>query len=151
MTESTELYSSICEVMTKVGEIHKDATNKYAGYNYASADSVFEKLRKLMGKNNLVVSVNEVDFNMHGEGNKPHARVVFDITLAHALTGEITSPERITVQSQYTGPQSVQAIRTYALKYWLRAKFLLSTGETDIDAEKPSKDTQLQSAIEDFV
>ena len=37
--------------------------------------------------------------------------------------------------AQMTGAQSMQAVATYALKYWLRGRLLLATGDRDLDAE----------------
>ena len=91
----------------------------------------------------------EVEIYPANEDGKIWARVVYAI----ALTPDGQEPERnadgnvaaelVTVMAPIAGPQSWQSIRTYGLKYFLRGKLLLKTGERDLDNEQkaPPPDT----------
>ena len=118
--------------------IPKDATNTFAGYDYASADSLFAAIRPGLAKNGLAVYQNEVEsetFRTEGKDGKTvlWQRAVYDFGITPGGVAP-EHPERMTQYCQVTGAQSSGAIRTYALKYYLRAKCLLATGETDVDA-----------------
>ena len=131
----------------------KDAKNKFAGYDYASVDSLYAAVGKVFRKSGLAVYAQELktDFdtreldvtNKQGEvtGKKyvTMARVTFGlaITPGGVAPQRLETLERFTVAGQITGIQTFGSLRSYAVKYWLRAKFMLVTGEVDMDEQAP--------------
>ena len=122
--------------------IKKDARNDHAGYSYASADSVYEAIQAPLFAAGLVPYQDETDFDtMTTErGNKQvlWARITYEMGFDLADVGRGT-PSRHTQMVEVHGAQAMQAASTYALKYWLRGKLLLATGDQDIDASERSQ------------
>ena len=142
------LYQAICQVMQAVQEIRKDARNSYAKYDYATADAVFEHIRPLLGDFGLVIETYETD----AEITDGLFRATYSFTLRH-VDGSTTTPETVLIANKFVGPQSLQAARTYALKYWLRSKFVLATGDADMDAQEPlstSETSDIAARLEDL-
>ena len=120
----------------------KDALNAFHKYKYASADSVYAAVREDIAQQGLAPWQDELSLetftateNDKGKGSPlgggdvrdgvDPERGEADRDPASASRSSRTSPD----------PQSMGAIRTYALKYWLRGKLLISTGEGDLDAD----------------
>ena len=112
----------------------------HAGYDYASADALYQIARAELAAVGLAPWQDELEIELippEGSQKKGWIRARY----AMALTPDGRKPgagevEHITVMSQATGAQAFAAIRTFALKYWLRGKLLLATGEQldDVDA-----------------
>ena len=125
------------------GHAKRDCRNQHGGYDYASADSIFACVRLPLAKVGLAIWQQQVELefiDVPGKGDKPSRWM--KATYEFALTPDGQAPaegeaERVTVGCQLLGAQSFGAIRTYALKYWLRGKCLISTGDRaeDIDAD----------------
>lgn len=141
--------NKIAEVVGKiVSKVEYDLDNKFGKYRYASADAVYQHVRKAISEAGLSIWQDEVDFQLfEREGGKHGVRATYDF--GFSANGEKPdSVERRTQLGYFEGPQSVGALATYAEKYWLRGKLLLATGEKDNDeamqdqapGEQPAKD-----------
>ena len=116
----------------------KDAKNKFKKYDYASADSLYRTIRPALAEAGYLPWQNEVSMETierdKGEEKSHWIKAVYEM----AITPDGIAPkggesERITVMCQLNDAQSFQALRTYALKYYLRGKTLTATGELDVD------------------
>lgn len=136
MTDATKnLSAAVAAVMAGVHRLKKDDTNKHGGYKYVSVDDIKDSLRPLLAENGLEVSITETAYSivqMEGRnGPTISAQFTFEIYLRH-INGESTAPERTTVLLPHTGAQTTGAAKSYALKEWLKTRFLVSTGEKDL-------------------
>ena len=145
----TEHRNPVAAAMAAMGSVvKKDARNKHGGYDYASADAIYEHSRMAIAEAGLSVWMDEK--KLWTTTSEPNAQgkttdtlwVRFEI--GFSLDG-ITPPpkktrERITATTYLTSPQSLAAVRTYAEKYWIRGKFMLATGDLaeDMDAQDPT-------------
>ncbi len=129
MTETNNSQSAIAAAMAELTRIERDSENKHAGYRYASADAVFDSLRPLLAKHGLIIHCSETAFQVEERNGKFWATARYELKLGDS------APEARTVYGWLTGPQTAGALATYAVKYWLRTKLLLNTGEPDADAE----------------
>lgn len=131
--------ATAANLISSISAIKKDAENQFQKYRYASVDAVFEAVRGAIGAAGLVVWCHEEAFEIHrpdGESKaKPWAFAAYRLALAPVGDPpDWERAERITIPLQLVGPQSAQAARSYAIKYWLRGKLLLPTGDQDLDA-----------------
>lgn len=136
----------VCRVMIDLKTVPKNGYNAFAKYKYATADDVFTAVRTVMATHGLSVRCQEVEDSLNIKERGVEGKetmwmgVKFDLAFDLAGVGQ-ERPERRTIMVPVTGPQSFQASTTYAIKYWLRGRFLLDTGEEDVDAtEKTSPD-----------
>lgn len=138
MTGSPELTKAVASVMQDVKRIAKDDRNQHGGYNYTSIDDIKDGLRPLLAKHGLEVRTNEVEYALETlktkTGESVSARITFELKLRH-VSGAEDEPERTTVTLPHTGAQTTGAAKSYAIKEWLKGRFLVSTGETDADAD----------------
>ncbi len=129
-----ELTKAVCAVMSELQRVAKGDENKHGGYKYASVDDMKDGLRPLLAKHGLEVRITESGWSIEQlttkSGTQVAARFVFDITLRH-ISGAQDEPERTTVLLPHTGAQTTGAAKSYALKEWLKGRFLVSTGEQD--------------------
>ena len=128
-------------ILDTIGTIEKDETNEFAEYEYASADAIYSHVREEIANKGYSVWMNELSFDvLEGEKKKQWLKVTYEIGLtADGGRPDDKELERITILAQYAGVQTCQAVRTYALKYFLRGRFLLPTGEKDADVTPYSK------------
>ena len=125
------------------GAVPKDSRNKHAGYDYASADSIYLSVRNHLAKSGLSVWQDEESVEVVGKVSKEEVawvRATYKMALikgATATQSEMDGAEKVTVMTPVRNAQAFAAIRTYALKYWIRGKCLLAIGdvEEDIDQE----------------
>ena len=128
-------------ILDTAGTIEKDERNDFAEYDYASADAIYSHVREQIANKGYSVWMNEISFDvLEGEKKKQWLKVSYEIGLtADGGRPDDKELERITILAQYAGVQTCQAVRTYALKYFLRGRFLLPTGEKDADVTPYSK------------
>ena len=124
----------IAKAMKNIDEVEKDALNRHQNYRYASADSVFRAVRQAFAEAGLAISIQERNPKIVTKDSGKGAKQYFETNYAISVDNGI-SYEDVFMFVPYLGPQSIQAARTFALKYYLRAKFLIPTGETDSDQE----------------
>ena len=139
MTKESGPPPGVAEAMFNMsGTVKKDAKNEFHEYEYASADAVYAEVRAHLAQQGLAPWQDELSLETFTTENNKGKKVLWvEVTYEMALTpngGKLQEPgERVTIFAEVTGPQSMGAIRTYALKYWLRGKLLISTGEGDLD------------------
>ena len=121
---------AVAKAMGEIKEVEKDSYNKFQKYDYASADSVFRACREAISKAGICITMKQIacKYEKIGDGDKIYINTVFAMSCENGY-----NEEQIHMLVPFLGPQSVQAARTYALKYYLRTKFLLPTGERDAD------------------
>ena len=134
--------------------IPKDSRNYHAKYDYASADAVFQSVAKPLAEAGLATWINEVSVDVvegkkgaDGKEGPKWVKTTYEIALT---PGGLAPPdgkaERVTVMAQLLSAQTLQAVRTYAIKYFLRTKLLLATGEIQDDVDNQPKGTPTQAA-----
>ncbi len=126
---NAEISRRVSAAMADLARVPRNGRNDFAKYNYATADDVFDAVRPVLARHNLEVRMTEAESEVitYGEGKeqKRAIRLKYEIGFAG------TQPETRTMFVMLRDAQSLQAAATYTLKYWLRTKLLLSTGETD--------------------
>ena len=127
-------------VLATPDPVEKDQTNEFADYQYASADAVYAHVRAEIAKLGLSVWQDEIAFEVvEGEKNKSWLKITYELGFDDKGEKPAGPLERRTILIQYTGVQTCQAAVTYGLKYWLKGKFQLPTGEQEADAEAYTK------------
>ena len=135
--KTSKLRSGIVKVMKELKRLEKASHNKFADYHFTSVDDFKDALRPLMADHGLELSTDETDFTLEtveGKQKTLCAKVQFSMTLSHC-DGETGQPERVTVLLPYTGAQTTGAARSYAIKEWLKTKFLASSGDLSDEAD----------------
>lgn len=140
VTHSSPLADAVCAVMEKVQRLAKGDLNTFGStYKYTSVDDMKDGLRPLLAANGLDVRISETDWSLENlpnskGGSTVCARFTFEIWLRH-ISGEEDKPDRTTVMLPHTGAQTTGAAKSYAIKEWLKGRFLVSTGELEADAD----------------
>ena len=126
--------------------VERDQRNAHAGYDYASADAIYAHVRDACLAAGVLPHQTEQELEFIERTNsrgKPStwARITYRVGLQPVGSAPVKMDawETVTVLVQVTGSQSLGAARTYALKYYLRGKFLLATGDLaeDLDSSAP--------------
>lgn len=147
MTDKAALHKAVTAVMAEVHSLKKDEKNSHGSYNYVSVDSFKNLVRPLMAQYGLSLSMNEVAYRLEPiqgrNGVTMNACITFEFKLRHE-SGAEDEPERATITLPLTGAQTSGAAKSYALKEYLKGRFLVSTGDRDMieggadaDAYKP--------------
>lgn len=149
METKNQLARAVSDVMEKVERIKKGDDNKFAGYRFTSVDDYKDVLRPLMAEKGLAVGMSETKFEMftHTKDKKDsaHCRLHFEIWLEHS-SGEKGDREGTTVCLPYAMAQTTGQARSYALKEWLKSKFLASSGDLAEDADAQNYDIKFSKA-----
>ena len=123
-------------------EIPRDADFKMKGavvYKYASVDSVYTAIRRHLADAGLTVFQDEIESEIIQVQSRNGAVANIKATYRMGFQTDPTKApdvlETFSLTVPLNGPQSFGAIRSYALKYWLRAKLLLATGDADDEVE----------------
>jgi len=147
--QRSDIAEAIAEVMKSVRRLKKADNNAFAKYRYTSVDDFKDALRPLMADNGLTPHSNEVSFD-HFERqdekgkNSLHVKIKFDLWLEH-VSGEREDPEGLTVALPYVGAQTSGQARSYAVKEWLKSKFLASSGDSE-DADQHDTNEEMSKA-----
>lgn len=142
-----DILARVCRAMDQVKAVEKrdEAPKAVGGYAYASADDVYDSVRKILAKNRLAPQQDELECQIERVEGKDGKMVAY-LRLRYSIGFIGERPVNRSIMLQYNGPQSFQAAATYVLKYWLRGRLLLSTGEGDLDTyETESQASQGQS------
>jgi hypothetical protein len=127
MSEKT-LVQHMAEVMKEVGYVQKDATNDFQRYTYASAQAVFDKVRKELSERGIAVcgDVELVASEIVGEKAK-HL-----VVAKHTLTFN-KGTDKLSVSALGegidAGDKASMKANTAAVKYCLAKAFLISWGD----------------------
>ena len=108
------------------------------GYKYATADDVYAACRVALAGEGVVIRQQEIsqvtDDTYTGTNGK---KIFFTYHLWFECAGEQEERDVRQIAVVVYGVQGYQAAATYALKYWLRSRLLLPTGEPDLDESQP--------------
>jgi len=138
------LCAAVSAVMAEIRRLGKEHDNKFANYRYASSDDYRDHIRPLLAKNGLTVCSDELEFETSETLNAKQqkvmqARVQFAFWLKHS-SGETEDPERMTVMLPFVGAQTTGQAKSYAQKFWLQGKFLMTSGDPLDDADSTASD-----------
>ena len=139
----------------------KDGLNKHSAYRYATADSIYATARSHLAEQGLTVYQQEVKFEFfdgpESKDGKTSRWIKAEYVLGfqHSLISIPEVLENVTVFAQLVNAQTAAAVRTFALKYWLRGKLLLATGDlgedlddSDTPAVPPKAESKSKGASE---
>lgn len=132
---------AVAAVMAEVPKLAKGERNSHGNYNFASIDDFLEAVRPIMAKHKLIISSDEDDFEVIGDGRDAWLRMRFAFS-AHC-GGETYGPMRRSIMIMAKmGSQAFGAGQSYAEKQFLRSLFKIATGEgANIDADSHPQDT----------
>lgn len=160
-----EMGSLAAAIAAMPDSIPKDSRNDYGKYDYASADAVYRAVTPHLSRRGLaiwqqekkgtfeVLRVVEPYKNKKGETVDMVTRSYIKVTYEFAITPNGVKPEEgqaeeFTILHQITGTQAYGAVRTYALKYWLRGKLGLATGDKEDDEGVIEKSEEPAPAVD---
>lgn len=135
----SKLSNAVCNVMTEIRRLSKEDRNKHGSYDFTSVDDFKDAIRPLMAKHGLSLHVSQTAFQMieyiSGKGDKKSV-AQFDMAITlHHKSGKKAKPENMTVALPFTGAQTSGAARSYAVKEWMKSRFLVSSGDAQDEAD----------------
>ena len=128
----------VAAVMAGIRTLRQTARNAHFGYSYTPTSEIVEMVRPLLAAHGLVLLQREVSCALES-GN-------LSLTCEFALAGpgdtaETAVWERRTVFQRGTKTiQQQAAARTFALRYWLTGKLLISTTDDDAGEDADAGD-----------
>lgn len=140
---------AIKQVMAGLEAVAKTGENEAGGYQFATTDAIYAEVGRRMADAGLVIDVLEAEptkfTRMVGEQYDDRGNV---IGKRNELWGEFhyvfqlstdedswTDPRASrTLLVEITGPQTHQAVQSFADKSYMRALFKIPTGDFDLDA-----------------
>lgn len=134
------LSGAVCAVMKDVKRLQKKDRNKFASYDYVSVDDHKDALRPIIAENGLEICLDQTGLKKFEATNDKGKVTVcfiykFKAWLKHGPSGEAGKREGIDVPLPYTGAQTCGAARSYAIKEYMKTKFLQSGGDQSDDAD----------------
>lgn len=144
------LHTAIHAILGEVRRLEKSDHNKHGNYDFAPADAFRDFIRDQFHKHKLVYSISEVYASQVAEGMKAGTiKFTYWFVITHVESGEQTQPEARSVFLPYVGSQTSGIASTFALKEWLKNKFLISTGEPDPEGEMGDHDSNARNRLPD--
>lgn len=141
MNETTApgLYLKLCKVMAQINRLPKTGYNKAQNYAFASESDLTDMIRPLLADQGVFLfssmeSVEQTPIESKNGAVGTHAKVTMTFTFIDAETGELRASAWTGEAMDYQD-KSINKAATAALKYFLLKTFLISTGETDDDAD----------------
>jgi hypothetical protein len=133
------IVTAICKVMGAIEAVKKTAKNPHGGYMFASTDDIYAEIIRRQAEAGLVLMCLEEhppEINRVEKDGKTSQWCRFSFSFVLATTESTwTDPRsRRTLYVQITGPQTFQAAQSYASKAFLKALYLLPTGDMDLDS-----------------
>lgn len=150
MSEVNMLTEAVVEVMKAVKRLKKADNNAFAKYRYTSVDDFKDALRPLLSNSGISVRMTETGCELQEGKTDEKGKVAlvikftFSVTLEH-VSGALSEPECITVILPYVGAQTTGQARSYALKEWLKSRFLASSGDSE-DADQHDETEEMSKA-----
>lgn len=124
MTESTNIYKKISQVMSQVNRVPKNGYNSFHKYNYATESDLTESIRPILIECGLAFFTTVLEQNREGEFTK----VKMEFTLVDIDTGEMLK-STYWGEGQDKGDKGLYKAYTGATKYFLMKTFLIPTGD----------------------
>ncbi len=119
---------SLAEVRGAITPVAKNGWNPHGKYKFATADDVYAMIRPLLARWNLEPMVRQVEIKpFTSPAGKPHWEVTAECWMRSPDYDE--QPVPYTIAVPITGPQTAESWRTYCLKYFLRTRFQIETGD----------------------
>lgn len=155
------IIKAIAAIKAHTEAVKKSQFNKHGGYHFASTDDIYAAVARKMGDVGLVtiplelknerVTIDVPDKGRNGELQyDKHENLLMkkshwlDVEVGFILAVDgatwFDKRNKRTEFVQYTGPQSAQAVVSFAEKAFLRSLFKLPTGDMDVDS-MPQGDT----------
>lgn len=136
---TAEINGAVCLVMAEIERLQKAGNNAFDNYRFTSTDDFKDHVRPLLAKHGLSVSITEVSLENLTLTNKSGketntVKIGFEITLRHK-DGSDLPPEKTTVMLPYTGAQTAGIAKSYAMKEWIKGRFLASSGDITEEAD----------------
>lgn len=149
------IVKAVATIKSHMEAVKKSQYNKHGGYNFASTDDIYAALARKMGEVGLIsiplelknerVTIDVPDKDRNGAFQYDKANNIItkkshwldvEVGFVLAVDGSTWFDERAkrTEFIQYTGPQSAQAVVSFAEKAFLRSLFKIPTGDMDVDS-----------------
>jgi len=140
MSDKT-LVQHMAEVMKEVGYVQKDATNDFQKYTYASAQAVFDKVRKELSSRGIAVcgDVELVASEIVGSKDKHLVVAKHTITFTDGTDQLLVSALGEGIDA---GDKASMKANTAAVKYCLAKAFLISWGDDPEDDDTTDADAK---------
>lgn len=154
-----EIASAISTVMRAFGRLVKDGRNNHGGYSYASTDAFFEVANPACAEAGLIIKPRAVSvtIEMHEVNDKASKQLV-QKRMVHAVYSFVLihesgatwcdNDDRRAVILDYTGPQSLGAAESYAVKTFMRSLFLVATGDKDADSQEQHNAEVIRATVQ---
>ena len=130
-----EIMAAIIEVMGKIKKIGKADKNTFAKYSFAGIDKFLETVNPLCADAGLIILMDETKREIiRTEKNGKQSNwlfIDFDFILAHSSGTSIEKPFHRSVMVPAEGAQAFGSAQSYMLKQFMRALFLIPTGDKD--------------------
>lgn len=140
----SEIHSAVAKVMGDVSRLEKAGLNAFDKYHFTSIDDFKDHIRPLLAKNGLHISISETGLDVleleNSQGKKKvNCKIGFHITIHHN-NGQSLPPDNSTVILPYTGAQTAGIAKSYAIKEWIKGRFLASSGDISEEADMRRQD-----------
>lgn len=152
-----EIARAIILVMRAVGKLAHDSKNEQGRYNYASVDAFLAAVNPACAEAGLIIQPVEIavepsEFESTDRDGKIKRRrqltFRYQFLLIHESGATWSNPnDRRHVTVENTGPQSYGAAMAYALKQYMRALFLIPTGDADADAQEQHQAEVIRATV----
>ena len=149
MSDKT-LVQHMAEVMKEVGYVQKDATNDFQRYTYASAQAVFDKVRKELSERGIAVCGDVELVASEIVGDKAKHLVVAKHTITFTDGTDSLSVSALG-EGIDAGDKAAMKANTAGVKYCLAKAFLISWGddpEADSKTDEPEENLAANSWID---
>ena len=131
MSNQANINAAINAAMGQIEKLPKNETNSHGGWSFAGIDDFLEVCRPICAEHGLHPQVDSVSTETFSAGNaKLWVKFSYKISMGH-VSGEKTDPVGMDVMLPLTGAQTSGSAQSYAVKQYLRALLLISTGERD--------------------
>lgn len=132
-----EVAAGIVAVLKSVRTLKKADSNKHGGYKFASIDAFLEAVGPLCGDAGIFITMDEID--MVVDGGSLTCRFGFGIVHESGATWHHRFARTVGVNAKM-GAQAYGAAQSYALKQFLRALFMIPTGDGEDADNHPHHD-----------
>lgn len=156
MNETTApgLYLKLCKVMAQINRLPKTGYNKAQNYAFASESDLTDMIRPLLAEQGVFLfsSMDEVEQTPIESKNGAvgtHSKVTMTFTFIDGESGELRASTWTGEAMDYQD-KSINKAATAALKYFLLKTFLISTGDSDDDADSATPEPLAKKAPQVF-
>ena len=139
-----EIAKAVIGVMRDVRTLGNDSNNPHAKYAYVSIDKFLEVIGPKMAEHGLVIMQDEVAAEIKASAPDEQGKVRSALYVRYAFnlfheSGAGWGPVYRSVALPATGPQSFGSAESYMMKRFMRALFMVPTGDKDADDTQQSE------------